>query len=751
MLFFDVFCQNICYNSFGDLMSYIKGNYRTSIYEGENGFVIGLFRVKETDSESLKAYVNKTITFKGNFDSLNHSEMYYFYGEGVVHPKYGFQFDVTEYERIKPEGKDGIIQFLASGLFKGVGEKLASRIVDKLGEDALEKILDSREVLYDVPKLKKDKADMIYNTLVKYEESHSTIVYLTDLGFNMKDSLAIYNFYRANTMNILNHNPYKIVEDLKEVNFLKLDEISKKLSIDELDERRIEACIIYLMQELSFENGDTYCLYEEIYERINKYLNIALDEVLFSNCLDNLEADLKIIVEDNKYFLIDIYDAEVNISNKIRYLVNKTKDSYKNIDKLIDELQLELDIEYNDDQIKAIKESLINNITIITGGPGTGKTTIIKAIVYLYKKIHKLKQNEAAERVQLLAPTGRASKRMMEATLFPATTIHRFLKWNKDSDEFGVNEYNPDFHHLIIIDEVSMIDNNLMSNLLKGLTNNIKVVLVGDYNQLPSVGAGNILKDLIESMIIPTIHLEALYRQKKDSYIPVLAKEIRENSLGDYLENKDDYRFVQCGSSSIVSSIVDIVRKTIKKGYDYKRMQLMAPMYAGINGIDHLNKVLQNIFNPYDEKKKEIKYGDTIYRVGDKVLQLVNLPDDNVFNGDIGIITDILSPHMSSSGKNELVIDFDGSIVNYAPKDFINIKHGFIMSIHKAQGSEFELVIMPICMNYRRMLYRKLIYTGITRAKRKLILIGDAEALEYSVENSIETPRKTDLLNKLNK
>lgn len=728
---------------------FIKGNYRHSIYESGTGFIIGLFKVRETNIDDMKDYIDKTITFKGYFDTLNTNDLYIFYGEGMNHPKYGFQFDVKEYEKVKPEGRDGIIEFLSSNLFKGVGKKLATRIVDVLGSDTLDKIYENKEVLYEVPKLKKDKADFIYDTLVKYEESQSTIIYLTGLGFSMKDSLEIYNYYKNNTINILKHNPYKIVEDISNINFIKIDEVSKLLEIDPLDKRRIEACILYLMDQLSFENGDTYSLYEEIYDRINKYLKIGLDEVLFSECLDELEADLKIVVENNKYYLIDIYDAEVAIANKIKYLISKPKDNIKNLNKLITESEENYQIKYNDSQKEAIKKALNNNITIITGGPGTGKTTIINAIVYLYKRIYGYKQNEASNHIQLLAPTGRASKRMSEATTFPATTIHRFLKWNHETDEFSVNEYNPDFHHLIIVDEVSMIDNNLFDKLLKGLTNNIKLVLVGDYNQLPSVGAGNILKDLLDSNIIDTIHLDYLYRQNSDSYIPVLAKEIRENKLSNFLDNRDDYRFVKCDKNYIIKNLIDVCNMAINKGYNYKRVQVMAPMYASVNGIDNLNKILQNIFNPKDDTKKEIKYGDVIYREQDKVLQLVNLPDDNVFNGDIGIIIKIKEPHESSSGKKELVIDFDGNIVTYQPKDYINIKHGFIMSIHKSQGSEFELVVMPICTSYKRMLYRKLIYTGITRAKRKLILIGEEEAFRYSVENSNESIRKTSLLERL--
>ena len=732
-------------------MNYIKGNYRSSIYEN-SPFVIGLFKVVETNIEEMEDFVGKTITFKGNFDTLNQNDMYFFYGKSVIHPKYGFQFDVEKYERIKPEGKDGLIEYLSSKLFKGIGKSLAKKVVDTLGEDAIDKIVEDKTVLYKVPKMNMKKAEIIYETLVKNEESEKIIVKLNDLGFNMNDSLLIYNFYKSNTLKILEHNPYKIIDDIDTINFRKLDEISINLNIDKMDVRRIEACIIYIMKELSFKNGDTYLTYFEIYESLNKYNNCDIDEVLFNDCLDNLVGDLKIVIEEDKFYLIDVYDAEVNIASTVKYLVNKDVTKYKNIDKYISELELKNNISYNDIQKDAIKKAIENNITIITGGPGVGKTTIIKAIIDIYCKINKLKKDDKEDRIALLAPTGRASKRMMESSGFKALTIHRFLHWNKETNTFGVNEYNPSFCNLVIIDEVSMIDNYLFDNLLKGLTKNIKLVLVGDYNQLPSVGPGNVLRDLIDSSVVDTVHLSYLYRQKNDSYIPILAREIRDNNLSEnFTSDKDDFRFLECNKDMIIPSLINICNMSLKKGYNYKNIQVMAPMYAGVNGIDNLNKVLQEVFNPKDDKKRELKYGDLVYREEDKVLQLVNLPDNNIYNGDIGIIKKILEPNESASGKKEIVIDFDSNIIHYEVKDLINIKHGFIMSIHKSQGSEFELVIMTICKSYHRMLYRKLIYTGITRAKKKLIIIGDSSAFKYSVENSLEILRKTDLLNKLNK
>ena len=720
-------------------MTYIKGNYRKSIFTSDKGYVIGLFKIKETDNEELKIYVNKIITFTGYFHELNLDDMYIFKGDVVNHSKYGLQFNVLEYERLKPEDEDGLVAFLSSDLFKGVGEKLAKSIVDTLGKNVLEEILKDESCLLLVPKMTSKKAHKIYETLMKYEESHQIIVYLTELGFNMKDALDIYNTYKSETIIHIEHNPYCLTDF---ISFLKVDEIALKLNIDILDERRIKACIIYMMNKLLFTNSDTYLEYDEILESVFNYLKSDLNVDDFDSYLEELINENKIVLLNDKYYLKEMYDQEINITNMVKYLENKKIDKLF-LDNRIEELERVNNIKYNDKQKEAIKKSLENNITIITGGPGTGKTTIIKAICELYQNLFDLSYEDLTNRIALLAPTGRASKRMSESTNLPASTIHRFLKWNKETNEFSVNEYNKNNHHLIIIDEVSMIDLNLLDSLFKGLTKNIKLVLVGDHHQLPSVGPGNILKDLIESDLIDTIYLDTLYRTDENSYITTLAHEIKNNDLSDaFLETKSDYTFLKC--HSIVENLKNLCLQLKEKGYDYKRVQIMAPMYAGINGIDNLNKELQSIFNPRTTQN-EIKYGDIIYRENDKILQLVNLPEENVYNGDIGIIKNILK----IENKIFIYIDFDGNLVKYETKDLNKITHGFVISIHKSQGSEFEVVIMLVSNNYKRMLYKKLIYTGITRAKKKLILIGEPDAFLYAVNNNVEKNRKTNLLEQL--
>ena len=728
--------------------SYIKGNFRRSIFKSDKGYVIGLFKVRETNDETLEEYVNQTITFTGYFHELNEDDTYILYGEAVNHPRYGFQFQSNRYERIKPTGKEAVVEFLSSDLFPGVGEKLAKSIADVLGDNALDKILEDESSLYLVPKLTENKIKKIVNTLKKYEESHQTISKLIDLDFTMRESLSIYNEYKSNTMKIIDTNIYQLSYNLSDIPFLKIDKAAHLLNINADDDRRVKAATLYVMKKLIYQNGDSFLSKEVIINNVNKFLDTSYDN--YDAIFKQLEEADYIVIDGEDYYLEEIWKAEENITERLYDMASKPIKKPKNINNLLTELEKINSIEYNDEQKKAIKKALENNILIITGGPGTGKTTIIKAITELYQHINKLDYDEFTEKLALLAPTGRASKRMSESTFLPASTIHRFLKWNKDDGKFMINESNKSDVELVIVDEVSMIDINLFDSLLKGLKRNVKMILVGDYDQLPSVGPGNLLKDLICSDVIDVVHLKHLYRQDENSYIISLAYEIKDGNLSEnFLNTYSDYTFLKCSANHIKTNLMRLCQKVIEKGYDYKRMQILAPMYKGENGIDTLNKELQDVFNPKSPEKREIKSGNVIFRENDKILQLVNMPDENVFNGDIGVIKYIKYGNTSKSKKDEIYVDFDGNLVKYTPKDFSKIKHGFIISIHKSQGSEFEMVIMPMAHSYKRMLYKKLIYTGVTRAKKKLIIIGEPEAFALSVQNNHEYIRNSKLLKKI--
>ena len=730
------------------MKNYIKGNLQKIIFDNGNGYVIATIKIKETNDDELNDYINKSMTFTGYFDTLNENSSYILYGNIINHPKYGIQYQVDSYEQVKPDDKDGVKEFLCSDLFSGIGEKLASSIVDILGDDALNRIIEDKNCLTLVPKLSIKKANQIYDTLIKYEESHKTIVYLTELGFTMHDALTIYNLYKNNTLREIEHNIYDILDKTDEISFPKVDSVALKQETYE-EIYRVKSCIIYIMKSLIYKNGDTYLLLDDIKNNVQDYLQDYISDELFDDYLNELSIEGKVIIEDNKYYIVDIYKSEMFIVSKFKRILQKDEKEYKKIDNIISVLEKNNAFTYSDKQKEAIKMSLKNRITVITGGPGTGKTTIVKAIIEAYKSINKISDSEVEDKIASLAPTGRAAKRLSESTGLFSSTIHRFLKWNKENNEFGINEFNKVFHKLIIIDEASMIDINLFASLLKGLTDDIQIILVGDYNQLPSVGPGQVLKDIIESNVIPIIELDLLYRQDEESYIPILSNEIKNNCVDNFLQPHDDYQFLKCNSDSIKSNLCHIAKQIIDKGYNYKNFQIMAPTYLGLNGIDILNKTLQDVFNPNDGSKKEYKFGNITYRENDKVLELVNMPDDNVFNGDIGIIEEIIPATISESKREEIYINFDGNIIKYLPKDLNKIKHGYAISIHKSQGSEFDVVIIPLCMSYNRMLYRKLIYTGITRAKKKLILIGDPNAFIRGVQNNAEYKRKTNLKEKL--
>lgn len=720
-------------------MSYIKGNYRRSIYQNSQGYNIGLFKVMDTDDEKLADYIDHIITFTGYFHELNDMDTYLFYGKLVTHPKYGEQFQVDNYERCKPEEKDSIIEFLTSGLFKGIGEKKAKAIVDVLGKDTLKIILENPDNLILIPGVTKKNIEVLHTKLQEYESSYETILILTELGFSTKDAMIVYNFYKNKTKNIIDTNIYKIIEDIHNMTFKKIDAIALKSGLEKDAPIRVEASIIYIMNELSNAYGHSYYFKEEIASYLPRVLGVNITEKLFLDSLESLEKNLSIVKKEDRYYLKEMYESETLITKRFRMLSREEDIVIKDIDSKIKELENLFGITYNDQQFSAIKNSLLKKILIITGGPGTGKTTIMKGITELYRTINKLSYEQLQEKIALLAPTGRAAKRMSESTLLRASTIHRFLKWQKETNKFQVNEYNKSRVEFVIIDEGSMIDTYLMASLLKGISANCKIILVGDDHQLPSVGPGQVLHDLIESNCLQKVELTELYRQGKDSNILTLAYDIRQGKVNEEVFNiGDDLTFIKATPSQVVENVLEIT--DTYQDLSYKEFQILCPMYKTIAGIDEINRHVQNKVNPKSKNKKEIQYGDVIFRENDKVLQLTNMPDENVYNGDIGIIKEIkISP------KKEIIIDFDNNIVKYTPSNFNNFRLAYAISIHKAQGSEFDVVIIPIVRNYNKMLYRKLIYTGITRSKKKLYLIGDINALKYAVSNNNSDIRRTSI------
>lgn len=712
--------------------NFIKGYLYKEIYRNEmNGYMVGLFKIKDNNID----YDDDIIHITGVLPRLSEKKEYILYGELVVHNKYGKQFNVTSFDINLPTKEEELVVFLSSDLFP-IGEVTAKRIVDTYHEETINKILENKDCLQIIPRLNKQKIDKIYNTLLEYQSTSNIVLELTKLGFDMKDSLSLLNKYNKKILDNVNNNVYDLI-DTDDMSFIKIDEIALSMGITDTDDRRIKALIIYIMKSLCFNNGDTYLLLEEISSTLANYISITSEKLDY--LMLKLVKDKKIIIEDKRYYLRKFYEAEKYICERLCFLNDMSITSDISIDKYIDNKEKDNNIKYDELQKKAIHSGVNNNITIITGGPGTGKTTIVKAIVNILIHEKKIKKDDIA----LLAPTGRASKKLMETTSISASTIHKYLGWDKDTNTFATDEYCPNSQKYVIVDEVSMIDTLLMEALLKGIRRDTKLILVGDYYQLPSVSEGQVLKDIIDSDCLPVIRLNQIYRQSEGSYILNLAYDIKNKNISeDLFIKKDDYLYINSDNDNTSSYIKEIVKKALKKGYTDREVQVLAPMYKSLNGIDNLNIILQDLFNPKTASKREIKVGDIIFREYDKVLQLVNDPDNNVYNGDIGYIEEII---ISKEKKiaNQININYDGTIVNYTPDKFINFRHGYAISIHKAQGSEFDMVIMPITNSFKRMLNNKLIYTGVTRAKKSLVVVGDSSSFIYGINNDYIDNRKT--------
>ena len=716
-------------------MSYIKGTISKIIYRNNsNGYTVGLIKIKESDEE-----VGKIETFTGVLPEFNEKTIYQLNGTFTTHNKYGYQFQVDSFEIVLPEKKDELVDFLSSDLFP-IGEKTAKKIVGAFGEDTIDVILNNKEKLLEIPRLGIERINKINNILKEYQSTSNIVLELNRMGFNTKDSLMLLNKYKDKVIRIIDNNIYDLIDNIN-LNFKEIDTIAINNKYDLYDERRVEALIIYLLNEITFEQGDTYSFFQEIYSSIIKYLPDLKSEDLEYYLL-KLSKQKRVVIKKEKYYLKELYDAEEYIADRIYRLNNMERRKLPKLKEKIKELEQKIGITYDESQKNAIITSLNNNFTITTGGPGTGKTTIIKGIIrMLVDTCHISPQN-----IALLAPTGRASRKLIEVCNIPAYTIHKYLGWDKDNNTFSHNEINVCKEEYIIVDEASMIDTMLMFSLLKGTRLDSKFIFIGDYYQLPSVSQGQVLKDMIDSEVLDVIKLNNLYRQKDGNYIIDLAHEIKNKELSDnFLTKKEDYNFIEVDNDYVLTSIKDIILKALEKGYREKDIQVLAPMYKSQNGIDNLNKMLQEIFNPKSNDKNELTVGNKTYREGDKVLELVNDSDNSISNGDLGYIINITNKEKNGNKKNEIIVDFDGNIVSFSPDKFINITHGYAISVHKSQGGEFNMVIIPFVNSFKRMLYNKLIYTAVTRAKSKLILIGSREAFVYGVNNDYVNNRKTTL------
>ena len=714
-------------------MSEIKGKLSKIIFHNnQNGYTVGLLKVKESDIDDL---VNKTVTFTGSLPDLNEIDTYIMTGNLTNHEKYGSQFQVKSINRIMPQETDAMIDILSSNLFKGIGKKTAEKLVSVFKEKTFDVILNDTSNLLLIPGISEKQAKTLKEALKQYQGSYEDILMLNKLGFSTSESMKIYHYYKDKLNEVLDGNLYNIYYDIDEISFPRVDSIFVA-KYEKDSPSRVAGAIVYIIKTLSMTYGHTYFSKEEVNSYLFRVLKVEVSEQVVADAYNSLLVDERIVIKDDRLYLWEMYEAETLIARRLRLLAHEDKIKYKNLDTKIKEIETHYGIVYTDEQLDAIKLAITRKVAIITGGPGTGKTTILKGILDLYKVLSSSDKIRLNEQIALLAPTGRASKRMSEVTNFEASTIHRFLKWNKDTNRFQINEYNKSSVSFVIIDEASMIDTMLLANLLKGLKSSCHIIFVGDANQLPSVAAGDVLNDMIESKELPVYALKNWHRQGSDSKIIPFAHRINEGILDrELLNSGSDLEFIPCKDNEIIEVIGNVC-----KDYNSYDLQVLAPIYKNRNGIYAINDHLQKLWNPKSPSKKEIEGNESIYREKDKVIQLSNMKDESVFNGDIGIIDRI-----KLLGNKELYIDYDGNLVKYTKSMLQNFTLGYAISIHKSQGSEFDTVLIPFTFDYRKMLYRKLIYTGVTRCKKKLILVGDINALEQAIRNNQEQKRRTSL------
>lgn len=742
--------------------SFIKGSYISTIFHNEaNLYSVVRVRVEETN----EAYDEQEVVVTGYFPKMNEHDTYIFYGKFRDHPKFGRQYVVAHFRKQFPNTKDGIIHYLSSNLFKGIGKKTAKAIAEALGENAISKILADPSVLDDVPKLSKQRAKELYDALRAHEGLEQTMIALSQFGFGPQLSMKIYQVYQDEALSVIQQNPYQLVEDVEGIGFGRADELGYRLGISGNHPARIRAACLFVIEQNCLQEGHVYVTERQLIGNVKQLLeakrNETISEEVIGQMLLMLAEEGKLINEDEKFYIPSLYFAEKGIVTNVKRLLQQTEAvmAFPESEFLLalGRLEERLSVQYAPSQKEAIRQALSSPLFILTGGPGTGKTTVIKGIVEIFADLHgfsldpKDYTKDDPFPILLAAPTGRAAKRMSEATGLPAVTIHRLLGWN-GAEGFTHDEDEPISGKLLIVDEMSMVDTWLANQLFKSIPDGMQVILVGDEDQLPSVGPGQVLKDLLQAGVIPTIRLTEVYRQAEGSSIIELAHQMKNGVIpSDLTTPKADRSFIRCQTSQVAEVVRQIADNARKKGFSVKDIQVLAPMYRGPAGIDRLNQVLQDLFNPKSEKKRELSVGDVVYRVGDKVLQLVNQPDDNVFNGDIGEIVAIFYAKENTEKQDLVVVSFDGIEVTYSRQDLSQITHAYCCSIHKSQGSEFPIVILPVVKSYYRMLKRNLLYTAVTRSKQFLILCGEEEAFKLGVARSDDGSRQTTLMEKLRK
>lgn len=692
---------------------------------------------------------NQTHTLCGYVPNLMDGLSYKFICEEIYHPKYGNQFKVLSYQNFVENSRTGVINYLSSNLFPGVGLICAEKVYDTLGSDCLDRIENDPNSLELVKGITAKQRETIYLKILENRVLEKTFVRLYEMGLSSKMVMEMYEKYQDKTLMIIEENPYRLIYDLEGVGFKKADDLALKLNFPLDHKERLKALLVYSMRNVTSMNGLTYLDINQLIQASYNYAltNTNVSAEILRERLNDCVSEKLLVIENGRVYIPSIYYSEVGVANKINQmlLLPKKKVKTKLLDSLLKDFEKINNIEFSKEQKEGIINALTNRISIITGGPGTGKTTVIKAIINLYSALsgYSLYDDEAFYKILLCAPTGKASKRITEQTLFKASTIHKTLGYNFEN-EFAFNKENPLPHQLIIVDEVSMIDTILANHFFEAVSLNAQIILVGDVFQLPSIAPGAVLKDLIDSKCISTTYLKTIYRQESGSSIIKLADMIVNGNVEDRIFNfNSDLLYYRTNSTNTLDCVNECIKNSINDGYNlYEDIQVLAPMYKGNFGIDALNQSISDTFNIDYTYKIENK--DKLYKEKDKIIQLVNSSELQIMNGDVGILGKELYINIDGKDKHVYDVEFFDRNVKLTDKDLDNINLAYALSIHKSQGSEYPIVILVLSKSFSVMLKRKLIYTAVTRAKQKLIIVGEIEAFYKGIEE-IEKNRQTSL------
>ncbi len=731
-------------------MEKIQGMVSDIVFKNEeNGYTIA--NLANEDDE---------ITIVGCMPTLSMGESIEVEGKWINHKIYGSQFEVQNFMPVTPSSLEGIYVYLSSGMIHGIGEKMAKRIVDKFGVDTLDIIQNTPERLTEVEGIGMKKVKQIQESYEENRELRNIIIKLSPYGITPNYCLRIYKKYKEKSIEIINKNPYRLAEEVRGIGFKIADEIASKIGIDKYSPDRIMQGILFTLNQ-SLANGHTYLPKRVLIEQSVKILGVESSFV--EKGIMDLAYAQKVHLENKNgeilVYLMMYYICENGVCKEIIKLSqHEIKDLHINIDEEIKIVEKEDNINLAKNQIEAVKEAINNGVTIITGGPGTGKTTTINTIIKIFEN------ND--QKVVLCAPTGRAAKRMSETSNKEAKTIHRLLEMGfaTDSDEliFFKDEEDPIDADVIILDEASMVDIILMYNLLKAVKLGTRLLLVGDSDQLPSVGAGNVLKDIIDSEVIKTVRLNEIFRQARESMIVVNAHKINNGEpLFLNVKNKDFFFLRKNTNEEIINEIIGLVSERLPKFYKFdklKDIQVLASMRKGDLGVNNLNIELQKYLNPPEKYKQEEQFAKRTFRVGDKVMQIRNNytkkwetedksdSGEGIYNGDIGYIF-----HIDKDKKTVYVLFDKVKLASYKYDELDELDHSFCTTIHKSQGSEFPVVVIPIVWAPPMLLSRNLLYTAVTRAKKLVVLVGDVRYLEQMIKNNRINDRYSNLSYKLNR